>query len=245
MERQVALVTGASRGIGKAIAKALAKQGVTVAINYNGSETKALETKKEIEAFGAEAMLCQADVSDMSSVTAMVENIMASYNRIDILVNNAGITRDNLLMKMDEDDFDKVLATNLTGCFNTSKLVSRIMLKQRYGRIINISSIVGMNGNAGQVNYAASKAGVIGLTKSLSKEIGGRGITVNAVAPGFIRTEMTNQLSETIIAKAENNISLKRLGEAKEVAEVVAFLASEKASYITGQVIRVDGGLIM
>ncbi len=245
MDRRVALVTGASRGIGKEIAKALAKEGYIVVINYNGSLDKALDTKKEINAFGAEAMVIKANVSDMDSVSAMIKEVMSAYGRIDVLVNNAGITKDNLILKMSEEEFSQVLETNLTGCFYTSKLVARIMLKQKYGRIINISSIVGVNGNAGQVNYAASKAGMIGLTKSLAKEIGSKGITVNAVAPGFIRTEMTEKLSDAIIENASNNISLRRLGEAKEVADVVAFLASDKASYITGQVIGVDGGLAL
>ncbi len=245
MDRRVALVTGASRGIGKEIAKALALEGYTVIINYNGSYEKALETKKEINAIGAETMVYQANVSDMDSVGAMIKEVMSTYGRIDVLVNNAGITKDNLILKMSEEEFSQVLETNLTGCFYTSKLAARIMLKQKYGRIINISSIVGVNGNAGQVNYAASKAGIIGLTKSLAKEIGSKGITVNAVAPGFIRTEMTEKLSDGIIENTSNHISLRRLGEAKEVADVVAFLASDKASYITGQVIGVDGGLAL
>lgn len=245
MEKKVALVTGASRGIGKEIAKVLAKQNYTIVINYNGSQEKALETKKEVNDLGAEAMVIKADVSDMNSVSNMVKEVMSAYGRIDVLINNAGITRDNLILKMSEEEFCQVIDTNLNGCFYTAKLVARIMLKQKYGRIINISSIVGVNGNAGQVNYAASKAGIIGLTKALAKEIGSKGITVNAVAPGFIKTEMTKNLSDTIISNAENNISLRRLGEAKEVADVVAFLASDKASYITGQVIGVDGGLAL
>lgn len=245
MTGNIALVTGASRGIGKAIALALAKEGAVVILNYNGSKGKALKTEEELKALGAKTMLYQADVSHSESVSKMIKEIMETYGRIDILVNNAGITKDNLIMKMSEEDFLNVLQTNLTGCFHTCKAVSRIMLKQKYGRIINISSIVGIYGNAGQVNYAASKAGIIGLTKSLAKEIGAKGITVNAVAPGFIKTEMTKQLPDNILAKAQENIPLRRLGEAKEVADLVAFLASDRASYITGQIIGVDGGLIL
>lgn len=245
MTGKIALVTGASRGIGKEIAKALAKEGAIVILNYNGSKEKAMKTQEELKAVGAETMLYQADVSNEESVTAMIKEVILKYGRIDILVNNAGITKDNLIMKMSEEDFNQVLQINLTGCFHTCKAVSRIMIKQKYGRIINISSIVGIRGNAGQANYAASKAGIIGLTKSLAKEIGSKGITVNAVAPGFIKTEMTEHLPDTLLAKVEENIPLRRLGEAEEVADLVAFLASDRASYITGQIIGVDGGLVL
>lgn len=243
LNEKVALVTGAGRGIGREIALTLAKKGAFVVVNYNGSEEKAKETVEAIKAAGGNAAAYGCNVADFTACGEMITALIREYGHIDILVNNAGITRDNLLMKMSEDDFDRVISVNLKGCFNTIKHLSRYLLKQKSGKIINISSVSGVMGNPGQANYCASKAGVIGLTKSAARELGSRGITVNAVAPGFIETEMTESLSETVRESITSQILLKRTGKAEEVAEVVAFLASESADYITGQVISVDGGM--
>lgn len=243
LENKVALVTGASRGIGREIAMTLAKEGASVIINYNGSRERAEEVKNSIESEGGKAFLYPCDVSDFQSCEAMAKDIVKTHGRLDILVNNAGITRDNLIMKMKEEDFDAVLNVNLKGTFNTIRHFSRQMLKQKSGKIINISSVSGILGNAGQVNYAASKAGVIGLTKTMARELCSRGITVNAVAPGFVDTEMTEVLSGDIKEAACKQIPLGRFGKPSEIAAMVAFLASEKADYITGQVISVDGGM--
>lgn len=242
---KVAVVTGASRGIGRQIAKTMAREGATVIVNYNGSAAKAEEVVKEITEAGGQAEAIQCNVSDYAASQEFLSNVISKYKRIDILVNNAGITRDNLLMKMSEEDFDAVIDTNLKGAFNCTKHVSRQMLKQRGGRIINISSVSGVAGNAGQANYCASKAGVIGLTKSVARELGSRGITVNAIAPGFIETEMTEVLPEEVKKTMGDQIPLKRFGKTEDVAEMAAFLASDKAAYVTGQVICVDGGMTM
>ena len=243
LEGKIALVTGASRGIGRQIALTLGAKGAAVIVNYNGSAQKAEEVVKEIEAAGGRAEALQCNVSDFEACGQMMADIVARYGRLDILVNNAGITRDNLLMKMSEEDFDAVINTNLKGVFNCIKHISRQMLKQRSGKIINISSVSGILGNAGQANYAASKAGVIGLTKTMARELASRGITVNAVAPGFVATEMTDVLSEEIKEAACSQIPLGKFGKPEDIAEMVVFLASEKADYITGQVISVDGGM--
>lgn len=243
LKNKVAIVTGASRGIGRAIAIALAKNGATVVVNYCGSKEKAEEVVTSIETMGQKSMSYQADVSDATSVQTMFATVMEKYGSVDILVNNAGITKDNLILKMTEEDFDAVVETNLKGVFHCLKVAAKIMLKQKSGRIINISSISGVIGNPGQVNYSAAKAGVLGMTKSLAKELGARGITVNAVAPGYINTEMTENLSDSLKDKVKDLIPLKRLGEVEDIAEMVAFLASDKAAYITGQTIQIDGGL--
>lgn len=243
LEGKVALVTGASKGIGEAIAKKLASQGAFVIVNYNGSKERAEALVAQIKEQGADAAPYQCDVADFQAVEAMVKELISAYGRIDILVNNAGITRDNLIMKMSEEDFDAVLATNLKGAFNTIRHLARQMVKQRSGKIINISSVSGVLGNAGQANYAASKAGVIGLTKSMARELASRGINVNAIAPGFVETEMTQALSETVREGATAQIPLRRFGTPQEIADVAAFLASDEASYITGQIIHVDGGM--
>lgn len=244
-EKKVALVTGAGRGIGREIALTLAREGAFVIINYNGSGERAQEVKETIEAAGGEAALYRCNVSDFAACETMAKDIIKEYGRIDILVNNAGITRDSLIMKMKEEDFDAVLNINLKGTFNTIRHFSRQMLKQRSGKIINISSVSGILGNPGQANYAASKAGVIGLTKTMARELASRGITVNAIAPGFVDTEMTAVLPEEVKEAACKQIPLGSFGKPSDIAETAAFLASEKADYITGQVISVDGGMNM
>jgi 3-oxoacyl-[acyl-carrier protein] reductase len=245
LEGKTALVTGASRGIGREIALELARQGANVAVNYAGSEAKANEVTDEIKALGRDAFSIQCNVADGDSVQAMVKETISHFGSLDILVNNAGITRDNLLMRMKEDEWDDVINTNLKGVFLCTKAVSRQMMKQRSGRIINISSIVGVSGNPGQANYVAAKSGVIGLTKTSARELAARGITVNAVAPGFISTDMTDELSEDVKSEMLKGIPLSRFGEAKDIAKVVSFLASEDSSYMTGQTLHVDGGMVM
>ena len=242
---KVALVTGGSRGIGRAICVELARLGANVALCYAGNAQSAEETVSACEAFGVKALAVQCDVSDAQAVAGLVDAAIKEFGRIDILVYNAGITRDGLLMTMREENFDAVLDTNLKGAFLCMKAVTRPMMKQRYGRIVNLSSVVGLHGNAGQVNYAASKAGVIGMTKSAAKELATRGITVNAVAPGFIDTDMTAALPENARMGLLSTIPAGRLGAAEEVAKVVAFLASDEAAYVTGQVLAVDGGMSM
>ncbi|SHM09271.1 3-oxoacyl-[acyl-carrier-protein] reductase [Caldanaerovirga acetigignens] len=243
---KVCLVTGGSRGIGRSISIKLARLGAKVVINYKSNEELAKKVVSEIESLNGEALAFMADVADYEEASRMVEEIYEKFGRIDILVNNAGITRDGLILRMSEKDWDDVINTNLKGMFNTTKNAVKYMVKQRWGRIINISSVVGLYGNPGQANYAAAKAGVIGFTKSLAKELGNRGITVNAIAPGFIRTDMTAEIIEknqetSIIEK----IPLRRLGEPDDVANLVVFLASEESNYITGQIIAIDGGLTL
>lgn len=245
LEGKIAVVTGASRGIGRAIVIRLAGEGATVVINYNGSKEKAEEVKQEIEGAGGKAAVCQCNVADFDQCQAFIQKVIDEFGRIDILVNNAGITRDGLLMKMSEEDFDQVIKTNLKGAFHTIRFASRQMLRQKSGRIINLSSVVGVTGNAGQANYAASKAGVIGLTKSAARELASRGITVNAIAPGFIETDMTSVLSEKVKEGAAAGIPLGAFGKPEDVAAAAAFLASDEAGYITGQVLHVDGGMVM
>ena len=243
LKNKIALITGAGRGIGRAIAIALAKEGAEVVINYNGSEERAKEVKQTIEENGGKASIYKCNVSDFAPCEAMIKDIVKEYGHLDILVNNAGITKDGLIMKMKEEDFDSVLNVNLKDTFNTIRHSARQMLKQRSGKIINISSVSGILGNVGQANYAASKAGVIGLTKTMARELGSRGITVNAIAPGFVDTEMTEVLSEEIRENACKQIILGRFGKPEDIANTAVFLASDKADYITGQVISVDGGM--
>lgn len=242
---QTAVVTGASRGIGRAIALRLAAEGATVAINYRGSRERSEEVKAQIEKEGGTAYLFPCDVADFAACEEFLKDVVKQTGRLDILVNNAGITRDGLLMRMSEEDYDAVLNTNLKGAFNCIRFAARQMLKQKSGRIINISSVSGVLGNAGQANYSASKAGLIGLTKSAARELASRGITVNAIAPGFVNTEMTEGLSEKVKEGAVAQIPLGKFGEPEDIAEAAAFLASQGARYITGQVLHVDGGMAM
>jgi 3-oxoacyl-[acyl-carrier protein] reductase len=245
LEGKVALVTGASRGIGRAIAIELARAGADIVVNYAGSEGAAREVVQEIEGLNRKAIMIRANVGQSAEVEAMVKEAIAAFGKIDILVNNAGITRDNLLMRMKEEEFDDVISTNLKGVFNCIKAVTRPMMKNRWGRIINISSVVGASGNPGQANYVAAKAGIIGMTKAVAKELATRNITVNAVAPGFIETDMTAVLGEETRENLMGQIPLQRLGKPEDIAYAVKFLASEEASYITGQVIHVNGGMYM
>jgi len=245
LEGKVAVVTGASRGIGRAIALKLANEGAKVVVNYSGSQAKAEEVVATIQENGGEAIAVQASVSKTEEVTALMDAAVKTFGSLDILVNNAGITRDNLLMRMKENEWDDVLDTNLKGVFLCTKAVTRQMMKQRAGRIINISSIVGVAGNAGQANYVAAKAGVIGLTKTTAKELASRNILVNAVAPGFIETEMTEQLPEDIKQGMLTQIPLAKLGQPEDIAKAVAFLASDDANYMTGQTLHIDGGMVM
>ena len=240
---KVALVTGAGRGIGRAIACALAAEGAFVLVNYNGSRERALEVVEEIKNAGGSAEAVGCDVSDFAACGAMIEEMIAKHFRIDILVNNAGVTRDNLIMRMSEEDYDKVLDINLKGAFNTIRHLSRQFLKQRAGKIINITSVSGVLGNPGQANYSASKAGLIGLTKAVARELAVRGICVNAVAPGFIDTEMTQAMSEKAREAAVATIPMQKMGSTDDIANTVVFLAGDKSNYITGQVICVDGGM--
>ncbi|MTH52710.1 3-oxoacyl-[acyl-carrier-protein] reductase [Bacillus mangrovi] len=242
---KTALVTGASRGIGRAVAIDLAKNGANVAVNFAGNEDKANETAEEIRALGREAIVIKADVSDAEAVKEMIEQVISRFGSLDILVNNAGITKDNLLMRMKENEWDAVVDTNLKGVFLCTKAATRQMMKQRAGRIINITSIVGQTGNAGQANYVAAKAGVIGLTKTSAMELAARNITVNAVAPGFISTDMTGKLTEDIKDAMLKQIPLGAFGEGQDIADAVTFLASEKSRYITGQTLHVNGGMHM
>lgn len=243
--KQTAIVTGGSRGIGRAVAVRLAKDGMNLVINYRGNSAAAEETERMCRELGAEVLLVQGDVSRAEDCEKLAAQAKEAFSRVDVLVNNAGITRDGLLARMTEEDFRAVLDVNLVGPWNMMKAVNRIMMKQRYGRIVNLSSVTGLMGNMGQTNYAAAKAGILGMTKSYAREVASRGITVNAVAPGFIDTDMTEAMPEGAKDKIITGIPMGRTGKPEDVAEAVAFLASEQAGYITGEVLRVDGGMAM
>ena len=242
---KVAFITGGTRGIGKQIAIKLAKNGFDIALNYRKENNELKNTKNEIEESGAKCLAVQGDVTSFEDSERMVKEIFDHYERIDVLVNNAGITKDNLFVRMKKEDFEDVINVNLIGTFNVTKNIVPIMMKQKSGRIINISSVVGISGNAGQANYAASKAGIIGFTKSLAKELGSRNILVNAIAPGFIETQMTDVLKDSVKEEISKSIPLKRMGKTEDIANLANFLASDESSYITGQVINVDGGMLM
>lgn len=245
MKTKTALITGAAKGIGRAIAIELAKEKYNIIIHYRGSQESALETKELCETYTENVRVMQADVTQLDQVQAMIDSVLSEFGSIDVVVNNAGITKDNVLLRMSEMEFDEVIDANLKGTFNVIKSVSRSMFKAKYGRIINISSVIGLVGNVGQANYAASKAGVIGLSKSVAKELAGKNVTCNVIAPGYIETDMTDKLSDTIKDNIKNHVLLKRFGSPEDIAHAVVFLASDKASYITGQVLVVDGGLIL
>lgn len=245
LKGKCAVITGASRGIGKSIAIKFAKEGANIVINYRNNEEEALKVKKELEELGSKALVVKADISELKEAENLIKEAKKEFGRVDILVNNAGITKDNLIIRMKEEDFDSVIKTNLKGAFNCLKAVTPIMLKQKYGKIVNMSSVVGVVGNPGQVNYCASKAGLIGITKSLAREIGSRNITVNAIAPGFIDTDMTKVLSCDQKKKILSQVPLNKFGSVEDIANVALFLASENSNYITGQVIHVDGGMAM
>ena len=244
LENKTVLITGASRGIGKGIATVFAEHGANVLFTYGSSVDAAIALETELQALGVQAKGYQSNAADFEQAQELVENVLADFSKIDVLINNAGITKDNLLMRISEEDFDKVIEVNLKSVFNLTKAVQRTMLKQRHGSIINMSSVVGVKGNAGQSNYAASKAGIIGFSKSVALELGSRNIRCNVIAPGFIETEMTAQLSEDVVAGWRAGIPLKRGGTPNDVANACVFLASDLSSYITGQVINVDGGML-
>ncbi|MBB6623074.1 3-oxoacyl-[acyl-carrier-protein] reductase [Clostridium gasigenes] len=245
LKGKCAVVTGAARGIGRSIALKYAKLGANLVINYRSSEEEAISLEKELKELGVEVLVVKADISNFNDANNLILMAKERFGSVDILVNNAGITKDGLVMRMKEEDFDRVIEVNLKGVFNCIRAVTPIMVKQKSGKVINMASVVGITGNAGQLNYCAAKAGVIGMTKSLARELGSRGINVNAIAPGFIQTDMTNELGEKAKDAAMANIPLKRFGNVSDVAELAAFLASESASYITGQIISVDGGMSM
>jgi len=245
LQGKCAVITGASRGIGREIALKYAKEGANIVLNYRNSETEALQLKEELDKLGSDTLIVKANVSNFEEAEKLIKEAKEAFGRVDILVNNAGITKDNLIMRMKEEDFDSVIDVNLKGAFNCLKAVTPIMIRQKCGKIINMSSVVGVIGNAGQVNYCASKAGLIGMTKSLAREIGGKNINVNAIAPGFIDTDMTKVLSEDQKKNIISQVPLKRLGQAEDIANLALFLASNQSDYITGQVIHVDGGMAM
>lgn len=245
LQGKCAVITGASRGIGREIALKYAKEGANIVLNYRNSETEALQLKEELDKLGSDTLIVKSNVSNFEEAEKLIKEAKETFGRVDILVNNAGITKDNLIMRMKEEDFDSVIDVNLKGAFNCLKAVTPIMVRQKSGKIINMSSVVGVIGNAGQVNYCASKAGLIGMTKSLAREIGGKNINVNAIAPGFIDTDMTKVLSEDQKKNIMSQVPLKRLGQAEDIANLALFLASNQSDYITGQVIHVDGGMAM
>ena len=245
LQGKCAVITGASRGIGREIALKYAKEGANIVLNYRNSEIEALQLKEELDKLGSNTLIIKANVSNFEEAEKLIKEAKEAFGRVDILVNNAGITKDNLIMRMKEEDFDSVIDVNLKGAFNCLKAVTPIMIRQKYGKIINMSSVVGVIGNAGQVNYCASKAGLIGMTKSLAREIGGKNINVNAIAPGFIDTDMTKVLSEDQKKNIISQVPLKRFGNVDDIANLALFLGSNQSNYITGQVIHVDGGMAM